>query len=277
MNSSAGRGGSDGPPGLHLLPTPCRALAAPSGADCAAAKKVKTLARAGETGRALRVSNGAAQVHITQQVAQEMAALFTEQADVDGMQLETNGAATVDRGAYVAVLLKTIQRLPRLSAPGPLQLRNEHLVVLAGSSAHVGHVASALATLGDGSAPAVVIRFLRGGLLVPLEKDDGTYRPLTLSNVLRRTGLKALLQMFKAEVAAAVGDLQYGIARKSGTDSLQKSLQIRLATFPTSAVGSIDCRAAFQTVDRAKACQAVATHAPSLAASCLSSVVYGRC
>ena len=161
-------------------------------------------------------------MHITAQVAQELAALFTLRSDATNMDVEHNGVVpAVDRGAYVAILLRTIKRLPRLSAPGPLQLRNEHLVVLAGSSMHAENVALALATLGCGSAPAAVISFLRGGLLAPLEKDDGSYRPLTLSNVLRRTGLKALLHMFKDDVAAGIGDLQYGIARKSGTDSLQ--------------------------------------------------------
>ena len=240
-----------------------------SATDSAIATKAKTLCRAGETGRALKAIDGAERVHITTQVAQELAALFTLRSDATNMDVEHNGVVpAVDRGAYVAILLRTIKRLPRLSAPGPLQLRNEHLVVLAGSSMHAENVALALATLGDGSAPAAVISFLRGGLLAPLEKDDGSYRPLTLSNVLRRTGLKALLHMFKDDVAAGIGDLQYGIARKSGTDSLQKSLQTRLATFPTSAVCSIDFKAGFQTVDRAKACQAVSKHAPNLAASC---------
>ena len=47
-------------------------------------------------------------------------------------------------------------------------------------------------------------------------KDDGTHRPLTLSNFVRRASLKALLRQHKNVVSQAVSVLQYAVGRKSG-------------------------------------------------------------
>ena len=129
---------------------------------------------------------------------------------------------------------------------------------LAASSSHADDLARVLVSLVDGSAPDAIVQFLRGGLIAPTAKDDGTCRPLALSNVLRRTSLKALLQLCKDEVSTATGKLQYGILRKSGVEALRKSLQTRLATFPDSVVVSIDFKLAFQRVNRAAACRAMA-------------------
>lgn len=235
--------------------------------DSLLVKKVKTLSRAGESGRALRALDGSSRVPITPQIARELADLF----GVGGqppMIDDSDLVQTIDPQELSDTLLKDLQRLPRLSAPGPLQTRNEHLMLLAGSSASAEPLAKALASLATGAAPSEVIVFLRGGLLTPLEKDDGGHRPLTLSNVARRAGLKALLRHQKDTVRQAVGSLQYAISRKSGVDALHKSLQTRLATHSGRAVVSLDFRAAFQKLNRVKACEAVAKHAVPLQKSC---------
>jgi len=235
----------------------------------ATAKKVKTLCRAGESGRALRAAEGAERVIITRNVAGGLAALFSVDRESADMIVDSTGTfEQVNCDVLMASLLSVLHRLPRLSAPGPLQMRNEHLTVLVANTLHAPSLLEALASLGDGSAPLSVVQFLRGGLLTPLEKDDGTYRPLTLSNVIRRASLKAVLQQHRDDVMAAVGNLQYGVARKAGIDALHKSLQTRVATYPTNAVVSIDFRAAFQTLDRGEACEAVARYAPALEKTC---------
>jgi hypothetical protein len=131
-------------------------------------------------------------------------------------------------------------------------------------------LAKALAQLAVGEGPNEVTEFLRGGGLVPITKEEGGFRPLTLSNVVRRASLKSLLTQRNDIVSRAVGHLQYGISRKSGVDALHKSLQTRLATFPDSAVVIINFRAAFQNIRRPKACEAVARHAPTLEKACRS-------
>ena len=68
-------------------------------------------------------------------------------------------------------------------------------------------LARALARLAVGATPSEVVEFLRGGTIVAVEKNDGGIRPLTMSNVIRRVSLKALLEQHKEEMTRAVGDL----------------------------------------------------------------------
>ena len=236
--------------------------------DKMVAKKVKTLCRANEVGRALRAADGAQRVVVTEQVAKSVADLFGPGDNDDMMVDETGHVQPVDMDALKASLSKNLVRLRRLSAPGPLNMRNEHLMVIAGSSAHAASLAGALASLAAGTAPNEVIQFLRGGQLMPLEKDDDTYRPLTLSNVTRRASLKSLLNLHKEVVSDAVGGLQYAVSRKSGIDLMHKSIKARLATFTDSAVTGIDFRTAFQKLKRNSACEAVTKHAQPLEKSC---------
>ena len=140
-------------------------------------------------------------------------------------------------------------------------MSNEHLVVLAKSS-EAGDLIEALSLMAVGRVPVNVVQFLRGGLIAPLAKDDGTYRPLTLANVLRRATLRGFISLHRSKAVDAVGPLQYGVARKAGIDLLYKSVQTRMAANPDSAIISIDFAAAFQNVLRSQLQRAVAEFAP---------------
>ena len=166
--------------------------------DKVLSRKVKTLARANECGRALRALDGVAPVSITPAIANE---LIVEQRQ-SSMSTEVDvPAPDIDEERLAVSMARECAKQPRLAAPGPLQMRNEHLMLLAGSSACDEILPKALLSLALGTAPQCVIEFLRGGSLIPAEKGDGTHRPLTLSNVLRRGTLKALLKHHKSEVA----------------------------------------------------------------------------
>ena len=118
---------------MHTHSREVRSYAKAVTTNAATAKRVKTLCRAGETGRALRAADGAEKVCITADIARGLVGLFSHRVDADSMQAEVDvGASMVSRETYIAALLKTMQKsLPRLSAPGPLQMRNEHLMVVA--------------------------------------------------------------------------------------------------------------------------------------------------
>ena len=231
------------------------------------AKRVKTLVRAGEVSRALRAVHDQPRLAVTSTVAKAITSLYptergSSHSEAVPMQMDSQTVDdSIDMDSFRSSLLKTICRLPRLSAPSILGMRNEHLVVLAKSS-EAQHLVALLSLLAVGRVPPGVTQFLRGGLIAPLEKDDGGFRPLTLANVLRRAALRSLVALRKRDVADAVGPLQYGVARKSGADLLYKSIQARTAAQPGSALVSIDFQAAFQNVLRSELCQSVAQHAP---------------
>ena len=237
--------------------------------DAMRAKKVKTLARARETGRALRATHDTPRVRVTDDVVKELRALYPQSNDTDGdVEMAETPYESIDLQSLIASLSKELKRLPRLSTPGPLSMRNEHLVLLATSTEHATDLATMLARLAVGEAPSEVVDFLRGGLIIPHEKPDGGIRPLTLANVVRRAALKALIHQRKKENAEAVGHLQYGVARKAGGDALYKSLQCRLTACPDSVLIGIDFKAAFQNISRSKIRRAINKYAPWLKDAC---------
>ena len=171
---------------------------------------------------------------------------------------------TIDQDLVVSCLQKALLRLPKLSGPGPLGMRNEHVCLLARSTECQKELAGALADLSLGRTPVQVIEFLRGGRLRPLEKPTGGIRPLTLGNVVRRAALAALVRQKSSDNAKAVGSAQFGISRKSGIDLLQKSLRAHMAVNPNGVLVAIDFVAAFQNVSRSAVFAAVSKHAPWL-------------
>ena len=180
--------------------------------------------------------------------------------DVD-MDLAPGSDSGIDMDAFKKLLAKELIRSPRLSGTGPLNMRNEHLALVARSS-EGELLCRFLADLAVGAAVEEIVQFLRGGLIVPLCKPGGGHRPLTIANVMRRAALRVLVQQRKEDNAAAVGPLQYAVSRKSGADALYKSIQARLAEHPHSMVLAVDFEAAFQNLDRSAICRAVAKHAP---------------
>ena len=172
------------------------------------ARRVKTMARVGEISRALRAVHDVPRIAVTVDVVKNITSLYPKPPDLepqepisDAMDARTEDFP-VDLAKFKASLLKTLLRLPRLSAPSILSMRNEHLVVLAKSS-EANSLVDALARLAIGRVPSEVVQFLRGGLILPLGKDDGGFRPLTLANVLRRTALRSFVALRKDEISDA--------------------------------------------------------------------------
>ena len=178
--------------------------------DAMRAKRVKTLSRAGEEGRALQAVHENKRMVITEDVVTQLSDLFPAalMEDTEENAPMLDDFVAIDEDRLQGKKLKDLQRLPRLSEPGPLGFRNEHLVLLAKSTEHGPDLAQVLARLAVGKAHREAIEFLRGGRLCPLPKPDGGIRPLTLSNVLRRACLRTLVRERAKENAVAVGCAQ---------------------------------------------------------------------
>lgn len=225
------------------------------------AKRVKTLTRAGETGRAIRAVASWQDLPVTGAVVRRLRQLFPA-SDAMEDECPTPADASPGHPDREPRYIDDIRRLPRLSGPGLLGMRNEHLSLLAAASEHKDALHQVLQQLALGTAPAEVIGFLRGGRLVPLPKPDGDIRPLTLANVLRRAALKSFVRAHKEDCRVACGSLQHGVACPAGIDLLQKKLLLASALHPDSVVIALDFRAAFQMVRRGAVLRAVAAFAP---------------
>ena len=97
---------------------------------------------------------------------------------------------------------KALKRMGRLREPGPLGMRPEHLTTLSQHQDYGDAFAYVVAHVGIGRIPPDVLQYLRQGQITPKTKPPDDYRPLLLTNILRRLGTKALATSQKSKIQA---------------------------------------------------------------------------
>ena len=123
-------------------------------------RKVATLARAGEKGRALAAARNAPPVPVTEQIVQEIKSLYP-----------------VD--------------------PGPLGMRAEHWYDFGSLAGNSDLFVQVVAHIAAAAVPNSVLQYLRAGQITPLAKPTGGHRPLLMMSFLRRLALKSVMQQRK--------------------------------------------------------------------------------
>ena len=236
-------------------------------ADRQRARRVHSLAAAGEEGRALRAVTSERPAPRTPETNQKLKALFPESGRTSTTANNAAGPGTPTpelRENVEEEVLRLLLRPPRLSAPGLLGTRLEHLAASAEDSQTLKLLCRTVACLAFGEAPGPVLDALRSGELVALCKDtspDPGLRPLLASDTLQRLSLRALVRVKKDQLRETAGENQYGVGRKAGAQLLYKRLQVQAELRPDAAFLKVDLRAALQTLERAPAMQAMATGA----------------
>ena len=92
-------------------------------------RKVATLARTGEKGRALAAARNAPPVPVTEQIVQEIKSLYP--ADPEPPAPASAPISALFLSEVAEHVPTTLRRMPRLSEPGPLGMRAEHWYDLA--------------------------------------------------------------------------------------------------------------------------------------------------
>ena len=87
-------------------------------------RKVATLARSGEKGRALAAARNAPPVPVTRDIVQKITSLYL--VDPDPAVTSTALVSHVFTAEIMEFVPITLKRMPRLSEPGPLGMRAEH-------------------------------------------------------------------------------------------------------------------------------------------------------
>ena len=185
-------------------------------------RKVATLARTGEKGRALAAARNAPPVPVTEQIVQEIKSLYP--ADPEPPAPASASISALFLSEVAEHVPTTLRKMPRLSEPGPLGMRAEHWYdfgSLAGNSdlfvQVVAHIAAAV--------PNSVLQYLRATQITPLAKPTGGHRPLLMMSFLRRLALKSVMAAKKESVAKCAGPLQYGVGRPDGANTMIKTIQ----------------------------------------------------
>ena len=163
-------------------------------------------------------------------------------------------------------VLRLLSKTARLTSPGLLGTRLEHLAGCREDPDTSELLARAVAKLAFGEAPVAVLQALRTAEVLALEKDNQNVRPVAAGSTLRRLGLRALLRVKKDQISAAVGERQYGVGRKGGAQLLVQKLKVQAELRPEAVFIKVDQASAFQKMERGPAVAAAVAEVPELAA-----------
>ena len=100
---------------------------------------------------------------------------------------------------------RLLRKPPRLSAPGLLGTRLEHLALCAEDPDTLQLLSKLAAQIAFAELPAEVLQALRSDELVALAKGEEDVRPLLIGSTLRRLALRALAKAKRKELAEAAG------------------------------------------------------------------------
>ena len=223
------------------------------------AARVQTLGASGEEARALAAATSARIAPRTQATLDKVKDCFATAPSAAAAAAATSRTPPSEQllEAVATHVRRVLKEHPKLTAPGMLGTRLEHLGLLGDDPWALDNMADVIACLALGLVPDDVMHALRAGEVVAFEKDDGAVRPLLVGSAIRRLGLKALMKVKKECVSDAVGPHQYGVGRKGGAELLIKKLEAQAEVRPGAAFIKADVKAAFQRLLRSKAFDAV--------------------
>ena len=223
-------------------------------------RKVATLARTGEKGRALAAARNAPPVPVTEQIVREIKNLYP--ADPEPPAPASVPISALFLSEVAEQVPSTLRKMPRLSEPGPLGMRAEHWSLAGDSDLFVQVVAHIAAA----AVPNSVLQYLRAGQTTPLAKPTGGHRPLRMMSFLRRLALKSVMAAKIESVAKCAGPFQYGVGRPDGASTMIKTIQYLAEADNSRVLVALDLKTAVQNVSRRAMLHSIAQTDTDLAA-----------
>ena len=160
-------------------------------------RKVATLARAGEKGRALAAARNAPPVPVTRDIVQEIKSLYS--VDPNPAIPLSNQITNTFIFQIAECIPHTLKHMPRISEPGPLGMRAEHWYDFGTQAGDINMFSLVMAHIATATLPNAVLQYLRAGQVTPLAKPTGGHRPLLIK---------------QSSVIEAAGALQHGVGCK---------------------------------------------------------------
>ena len=180
-------------------------------------RKVATLARTGEKGRAIAAARYAPPVPVTEQIVQRIKSLYLADPEPPApAQAFVLNLFLLEVAEHIST---TLRKMPRLSEPGPLGVRAEHWYDFGSLADNSNLFVQAVAHIAAAAVPPCVTQ------ITPLAKPTGGHRPLLMMSFLRRLALKSVMAASKESVAKCAGPLQYGVGRPDGANTMIKTIQ----------------------------------------------------
>ena len=230
------------------------------------AARVHTLAAAGEEGRALRATTSAKLAPRTAETLQKVKACFPTAARPAQRPAQRPDPPPELFQQVRDEAVRLLRRPPKLTAPGLLGCRLEHLAAATGCEETLSWLGEAAAWVAFGMVPEDAMSALRTGEITAHRKGIDGVRPIVVGPTLRRLGLRALVRAKKDQLRDAAGTRQYGVGRRGGAELLLRKLEAQAETRPTAVFLKVDLESAFPRLEREPANEAMARHEPEVAA-----------
>ena len=172
-------------------------------------RKVATLARAGEKGRALaparRCTTGPSH---RANGSRDQESLPYRPGTPAPAQAFVSGLFMSELAEHIR---NTLRKMPRLSEPGPLGMRAEHWYDFGSLAGNSDLFVQVVAHIAAASFPHSVLQYLKAGQITPRAKPTGGHRPLLVMTFLRRLALKSVMAAKKESDAKCAAPLQHGV------------------------------------------------------------------
>ncbi|MGA7854889.1 MAG: hypothetical protein WCA15_16300, partial [Candidatus Acidiferrales bacterium] len=136
------------------------------------------------------------------------------------------------------------------SAPGPSHQTGRHLAVLTGDSECLQCIAAICTSIANGELSKRLRRLLLTARGVPLPKENGGVRPISVRELLVRVTGTQVVRSCKDGISKAAGPHQLGLGDNGGVELLPHICQSALLSGTPMAVVAIDSRNAFNLIDR---------------------------
>ena len=169
-------------------------------------RKVATLARTGDKGRALAAARNAPPVPVAEQIVQDIKSLYPTDPEPPAPASASISALFLSEVAEQVPT--TLRKMPRLSEPGPLGMRAEHWYDFGSLAGNSDLFVQVIAHIAAAAVPSSVLQYLKAGQITPLAKPTGGHRPLLMMSFLRRLALKSVMAAKKESVAKCAGPLK---------------------------------------------------------------------
>ena len=111
--------------------------------------------------------------------------------------------------------------------------------------------AAAAGQIANAALPPPVLAGIRLGRIVALQKPDGAFRGLVMSDAFRRVVARTLAQQYAGAFQSACAPFQYALQARAGAESLARAVRAATELDARTTVLSIDGVGAYDDISRA--------------------------
>ncbi len=237
------------------------------------ADRAKKMVQVGQLARGMQALGSLGMAEHTEETVEELKAKHP-QGHTQHIPHEVGDSTITFTGEHTG---KALQRFKRGSAPGLDGMRAEHLLQTVGNlkkrreSACLQSITALANTMMQGNIPDSIKPYMFGGRLHAALKKDGSIRPISVGNLMRRLVSKMAATAVFDKAQEQLAPLQVGVGTRGGAEAVIHSIKRARRFNPGLNILQVDLVNAFGNAEHGKALDQVAETFPEIYKWCLAS------